>query len=662
MPDVDVPHSLLTGPLATTELPDLQPASPSAQNEQSLAASSSVSSLCNFCLRCGSPCEAKTCQRCTVATYCNEQCQKEDWKPSHKRICQDLHSLASQLELVRGSAVAVPPSLVGSLQSIAARLHTTTEQASFTRWLHAQFSIELPPIVAAVSSAAEAQTAVPPETVSAAPVAAAAQGMQQAAPQVSNQDSEKAPVVPVVPSSTTDVAQTTGAQLEAGTTQLVAPAVPDTSPPSGLVPAPQGLPAGKNMDIVQLEIDEATFVAWKDRLATPEHMQHVSDRMAGQLCMALLDGLDDDKQRLLQCPSEAFEGPGVICQGLKMYVAHVDDIDLRIAGSAIQTEFWRLVAPLAVLLLRAVVPKVALCYCSTFLAGCKSGMQRAALARNDSFQAPVHLPGIFQRLYAPMRFVHYFPLMRRVIRTVLLAIKNLIMLPVRESVAAQIDKTNVADYLPWLLMVMPDPVSSLAELAQEQGVPPEVLHARLAVLASLGGMSRDKDGAWRTGDGVVTDILQPVLRSILNAVHDNGGVQKVSFIQILTPDIRKSAAFIMLATVLCLMIPDCVTDAQMWLAFSEALAKHADVPPDEQLADKVHLQKLELLLTPAIRDAFVDSLGLSLTERERRQMHERWFSLWAVFMDHMLAGTQPDPPAAQPVPSRPPGQRAADDR
>lgn len=43
--------------------------------------------MCAFCGKYDVNGTCKTCSGCKKACYCNEECQKKDWKPSHKIIC-----------------------------------------------------------------------------------------------------------------------------------------------------------------------------------------------------------------------------------------------------------------------------------------------------------------------------------------------------------------------------------------------------------------------------------------------------------------------------------------------------------------------------------------------------------------------------------------------
>lgn len=43
----------------------------------------------------------KKCGRCKVAKYCCKECQKSDWKMTHKHICADLHSWDHNVSLMQ---------------------------------------------------------------------------------------------------------------------------------------------------------------------------------------------------------------------------------------------------------------------------------------------------------------------------------------------------------------------------------------------------------------------------------------------------------------------------------------------------------------------------------------------------------------------------------
>ncbi|KAF7302122.1 hypothetical protein MIND_00779000 [Mycena indigotica] len=40
-----------------------------------------------FCFYCENPGPLRKCARCEIARYCSQECQKKDWKPTHKAVC-----------------------------------------------------------------------------------------------------------------------------------------------------------------------------------------------------------------------------------------------------------------------------------------------------------------------------------------------------------------------------------------------------------------------------------------------------------------------------------------------------------------------------------------------------------------------------------------------
>jgi hypothetical protein len=80
------------------------------------------------CLQCGEACSIYKCSRCNVATYCNERCQVADWKAAHRRICDDMRTVAAALGAVGPGAVS------RDLMSVARRLEAP-HATRYVEWI-----------------------------------------------------------------------------------------------------------------------------------------------------------------------------------------------------------------------------------------------------------------------------------------------------------------------------------------------------------------------------------------------------------------------------------------------------------------------------------------------------------------------------------------------